>query len=467
MKNRPLLTILAIFVTAISAFAFFKSLTKPDEVLFDSKGNYIIDPEFQSFYGKIGGVSFCGEPLTGKYLGDYGYYEQITTNCLLYSDVETSEILLAPLGILLNLYSESGTFQSIPVHPNISQVYYETITPKIAGDPISSPEFDTENNLWKQNFENISIALQPDTNSFQLLSLGEQYCEKKGCKNPYSDSTLSASPQSINEFIKRYPEFGSVVLGEYVNEYDVTEYIFNGIVLYLQNDKVYLKKLPASVGFEPADLEDRISNDLYKEKLFHFFYVRNNLGYNIPAPILDYINQYLGGTRVSGPPISGNHLIVKNITEVCFTAYCLRYNLEEGKIRIANLGVTYYDQVFNQQKTSEPELSENYENLSILITMDNLILNDKDQSTTAHVLLFYNQVPMVGVIPNIFISDRQSSSEYQMPSTDGNGETVFVIDGNMLPDTNGVVKISVCVYLENETNRKCVDGKNLQLTFSP
>lgn len=467
MKNRPFQPFLLIFIVGIIAFNLISPNATSPENLVDADGNFLLDVVFHDFYEKLNGYELCGKPLTSKYLGDYGYYEQTTTNCLLYYDAASKEVKLGPLGILLNLYSDEAKFDSIPVHPYISTAYYETITPKYAGNPISPPDYNSDSNLWIQNFENISIAYHLESETFQLLSLGSQYCEIKRCNSPQSNNSLSTPPQSVSEFIERYPQFGSVILDEYINDEGVKEYIFNGVVLYMQNNKVYLKALPNAVGIHPTKLENRISNDIYDEKLFQFFYIEAEMGYNIPMVILNYVNQHLGGTRVSGPPISGNHLLIDNIAEVCFTAYCLRYNLKENSIQLANLGVSYYDQVFNQGETTTDVVSDAYNNLNIIVTSDQSVLTETIQSTTIHVLLIYDGVPLENVVPTIKISTNQKITNYQMPPTDKNGETIFVLEGSLLPNENGNIGISICVLFENETSQKCEPGKNIQLILNP
>jgi hypothetical protein len=180
----------------------------------------------------------------------------------------------------------------------------------------------------------------------------------------------------------------------------------------------------------------------------YFYPYDGELGYNIPAVFMEYIQAH-GGTDFIGTPITQMIQMDDGSLQQCFVNLCLQGHPGlNGSIEVSPLplGEKYRDLFYNAQAVVyDPEAS-----LDITIQIwEGFPMVSPDQAQEIGVVIYGNGRPVTGLEPVLDISLPEGVHEtYVLPPTDEKGESQIILEP-LDEDIGTLIPYKVCVETQN------------------
>ena len=303
-------------------------------------GSYELDPVFGAIYGHLGGLTEAGAAISSPMRSGTVTRQYLETALLIYDSAApiSSKFEIAPLGVDLGI-SEPPVEQ--PQDPNIIFIdghtispeffeVYEDLRPSIVGKPITEPRFHLVRKRYEQYFENLGFYRNEGSSEVNLLPYGLWTCRQE-CQT--LNETENSNPDVSSHIDPVFEEFtniygtdftGLALTNLYMDSEGRRLQILENMILSidLQQGSTSIQLVPVSkavnIIIEPLQPPSQ-SQGMY------FFPVQDQLGYEIPFEIWDYI-QNNGGISLIGQPITQFSQLTKGIFHQCFVNLCLTYD---------------------------------------------------------------------------------------------------------------------------------------------
>lgn len=357
-KERPrslmmvlLITALALLMTACEESGDLSYALLPEQ--------NAVDPVFRDFYELLGGQDVLGPAISPLFTFNNVKY-QYTMAALMVNDAYRSDgkrFYLAALGLDLGIMEppvqqpegENARYiNGHVIYPDFVRIYESLNGIRNVGKPISEVHYNAAKRRYEQHFENLGFFRMEDSlpEEVYLLAYGAWKCDAS-CRGPQLGSSEVVLPYRVapifsDTVVRLGPEFTGFAISEaYQTPDGFTEQVFENLVMAsdpLQPGRIYLRAITTRLGYHPEALRPARSEDGYT-----FFAIQDNLGYNIPQHIWEYLAKR-GGVEISGLPISELSQVKDNINRQCFINLCVdEEKSPEGtiKIRVAALGYSY------------------------------------------------------------------------------------------------------------------------------
>lgn len=455
-KSRSLILLWLATLMFTSGCGYIQSLFGIDDA---SQGKYVVDPQFEEFYQRLGGTETLGPAITPLYWEEFVKKQYVEAGLMVFDPLAVPNYSLAPLGQELG-YSELGEdsanspegYSPYSVYEGFLTLYIQLGGEEVVGKPLSDVQFDAQKKRLEQPFENLGFfqLIEDDNTNVQLLAYGSIACDYN-CPYSAPESAIiereSNLPEPFLSAVKYLgqPFAGNVLAGPHTAEDGNTEVIFENLVLYTDPNnpaKVVTRPIVEFIGFTPHAPVDRLETDLVI-----FFIVEGNLGYNIPLIFSEFLAEH-GGLSIAGYPISELFKLEENVFRQCFTNLCLDYyQLREDsqKVVVSPLGSIY--KAYTVRTDSDPRIMlvpEAPTELQLRIWEENAFITSQDQQVV-YVSVYQDGVPVMGVEPMLTLTLPQGGqSVFRFPATDINGTTYITIPPVLA--TNGtLVFYDICV----------------------
>jgi hypothetical protein len=370
---------------------------------------------------------------------------------------------------------------------------------RYVGRPLTEVRYNPDRKRYEQYFENVGFYVleMDESQTVGLLSYGAWMCDSNcrqligiGAPGPVGPLFAIAPP-----FLDAVGRLGSDFVGFAISDVRTTpdgflEQVFDNIVLVAdpnQPGRVLPRAITPIIGMMPDPPMPRSS-----DPESYFYPVQGDLGYNIPKQFMDYIAQH-GGLEVTGQPISERKPGKNDVFQQCFLNLCLEESLRERdywRIRPAQLGYTYLKfpvSAVTATPSGEPQAQpsqpadihveppparasnqpvsqtysdpQNTNQISIQVWADYPMI-PPDQSQEIGVMVYENDMPMVGVEPDIRVTlpDGNIRTYYMYP-TGGDGQSRLQIDPIAAPNM-AMIPYEVCIFLPGG-QKLCVKGTYL------
>ena len=478
-----------------SRFLFFLSLLLTLCLLLSACGGsntaasgkiYDVAPEFQFFYGTLGGENVLG-PTISKLLEMDSSQCQYTANALMCLEIAadgTQRFYLSPLGtsfgvgevppataaegsLVVNGFTVYEEF--IPLYNNLSQVTY-------AGNPLGQVHLNYDRQRIEQFFENVGFYrnFSDAPGTVKLLAYGAESCSRECSYRAALEARFLDEPKTISNRplinqmnnITNADDFGKPLGDPYLAADGNMEQVYPGIVLYQEAGTGTIKLRPLSIllgmtGTPPA--ERRYGND----EAMVFYAVDGSLGYHVPALFDDFINTH-GGTVLSGNPIAEAFEFQPGVVRQCFVNYCLDYSPSAPKKRrvtVAELGSQYIQQVQPGIIATQPPAAEvppADPGVTLQIAEQFARVSDAEEQVIHIVtLVAANQSPAPGIQTSISVTLPEGKTwSAPLPVTAADGTSSIAIPAMKNLPNGTILAYQVCV----NNSAVCAAGTYLMWT---
>lgn len=455
-NSRRLVSIWLVAVMLTTACGFLQSIFSPESF---SQGKYIVDPQFEDFYQRLGGVDVLGPAITPLFREEFVQKQYVEAGLMIYDPLAAPNYYLAKLGHELGYAASTAGGQDLP--SNFSEfLIYESFLPlysqlggeSVVGRPLAEVQFNPEKKRIEQHFENLGFyqLIDDADEEIFLLAYGVYVCDMS-CPYAPRDSAIIERGINLPEPFASAVNFlgtdfvGRRLAGPHTADDGNTEIIFENLVLYVDpndSERVIARPIIEFIGFEAHDPVERLDTDSVI-----FFIIEDGLGHNIPVLFNDYLAQH-GGLSVAGYPISEIFQLEDNVTRQCFANLCLDYysNREDPlKISVAPLGSIYKSYTIRSDgdarildvPTAPAELQ--------LTVREEYPFITSQQEQIIYITIYDEADPLMGAEPilTLMLPDG-TQSIYRFPTTDENGVTFIIIPP--IAGTNGtLVFYEICV----------------------
>lgn len=428
------------------------------------EGTYPVDPLFRRFYRQIGGRETVGPAITPIFENEDIFY-QYTIGALMMYDPENSPdqpFRLAPLGLDLGIYEAP-----IPKPDHVDGLYvdghvidekfiplYEKMGGKgVLGRPLTEVYRNADKNRYEQYFENVGFYwIEDDTSdSVYLLAYGAWKCDRYCRASAPDNSSIQLPTRYAEPFAKAVARLGLDFTGlaltpPYLTQDAQLEQIYENVVLVIhpsQPEIVRLFPVPERIGIERDVLMPALRQpDMY------FYPFDGELGYNIPAVFMEYIQAH-GGTDFVGTPLTQMIQMDDGSLQQCFVNLCLQGQSGlNGSIGVSPLplGEKYRDLFYDAQAV----VYDSEASLDITIQIwEGFPMVSPDQAQEIGVVIYGNGRPVSGLAPVLELSLPEGDHEtYVLPPTDQRGESQLILEP--LNEDNGtLIPYKVCVETQN------------------
>ncbi len=429
------------------------------------EGTYPVDPLFRKFYGQVGGRETIGPAITPIFEKDSIFY-QYTIGALMMYDPQNSPdqpYRLAPLGLDLGIYEAP-----IPKPDQINGMYIdghvinERFLPlyermgggSVVGKPLTEVYKNENKNRWEQYFENVGFYwIEGDsTGSVYLLAYGDWKCDRYCRASAPENSSIQLPALYAEPFVKAVSRLGLGFTGlaltpPYLAPEGQLEQVYENVVLVIhpsQPEIVRLLAIPERIGIERDILMPSLRNpDMY------FYPFESELGYNIPAVFMDYIQAH-GGIDFVGKPFTQMMQLDDGTLQQCFVNLCLQGQQGlNGAIMVSplSLGEKYRDIFYDDQSI----VYDDEASLDLTIQIwEGFPMVSPDQKQEIGVVIYGNGRPVSGLEPVLELSlPRGVHESLVLPPTDEAGETHIILEP-LNADNGTLIPYKVCVSTLNE-----------------
>lgn len=316
--------------------------------------DHAVTKRFSAFYGSLYGAAVLGPAISPQFEYRPDVDAQYTEAGLMLFDRQGG-YRLAPLGVTLGYTREAPLGQpgavTIDGYLSNDQIrrLYDVLKPEVVGRPLTNLRINPEQNRVEQYFENLALAAPLDDLLAPAYTLpyGLAACPAE-CRTAPEDNIRTETETYDEPFHTLVETIGRETLGQklagpYALDEGGEEIVFeNGVLYSSANGQVAsLRPIPEQVGVQRTPPVRSFGIPQAKFIAVDTF---NNLGYDIPMTIFDYI-EARGGLRTFGMPIT---TFAKDdmtgIYSQCFQNFCLLYDPsapDDEKVRPQPLGQAY------------------------------------------------------------------------------------------------------------------------------
>lgn len=451
-----MVSIWLVAVLFTTACGFVQSLFSPEG---GNQGKYIVDPQFEDFYQRLGGVDILGPAITPLFWEEFIQKQYVEAGLMIYDPLAAPNYYLAQLGNELGFSANTDAGQDLT--PNFSEFsIYERFLPlysqlggeAVVGRPLADVQFNPEKKRIEQHFEKLGFyqLIDDENGDIYLLAYGVYVCD---ISCPYSprDSAIIERGINLPEPFASAVNFlgtdfvGRRLAGPHTADDGNTEIIFENIVLYVDpNDSrsVVARPIIEYIGFEAHNPVERLETDTVV-----FFIIEDGLGHNIPVIFSDYLALH-GGLSVAGYPISELFPLEDDVARQCFANLCLNYysnGEEQFNIMVAPLGSIYKSYTIRSDGDARIlDVPTAPVELQLIVREENAFITS-EQEQIIYVSIFDEGNPLVGAEPMLTLMLPDGTQiTYRFPSTDENGVTFVAVPP--IVATNGtLVFYEICV----------------------
>ncbi|TES89909.1 MAG: hypothetical protein E3J88_05090 [Anaerolineales bacterium] len=471
-----LLLILSLFASACESTNQYSTTATPI-------GTYRIDPIFWEYYNLKGGAEVFGPAITNLFTFQ-GKKMQYLENGLLVFDYQ-SEIdpySFAPLGETLNFYeppeptsAQQGDLiiNSYPIHPDFVNLYNQ-LGADTVGEPLTNLQINYAQNRIEQHFQNLGFysLLDDPLKEILLLAYGladcGPVCQKKGTvQNAIIARSALSQPFATAQYQLGVSATGEKLMGPIDNVEDGREeVIFENIVLYNDNGRVFPRPILLMLGYEPQPLVGSL-----KFPNLVFIPVTGNLGHNVPIFFHEYIVSH-GRYEISGLPITEflEHDREAGIGRQCFTNLCLEYHThsQEEKVRPVPLGIEYLNKFYPHMQLDTGELPSSDgepliaprvtpQPIFLLQMWESSPLISSSDSQTIYASVSLNGMPQAHQQLTLTISIPNALPQsIDFPETTDTGQTALTLTPIVVPNGT-LISLLICLNLP-EGASQCISS---------
>ena len=455
-NRRRVVRIWLVTVLFTTACGFIQSIFSPAG---SSQGKFIVDPQFEEFYQRLGGDEILGPAITPLFWEEFIKKQYVEAGLMIYDPLSAPNYYLAPLGHDLGFSASPTTGQDLPsnygeysIYESFIPLYSQLGGEAVVGRPITDVQFNPEKKRIEQHFENLGFyQLIDDANEdAHLLAYGVNACDIS-CPYTPQESAIIESGINLPEPFASAVNFlgtdfvGRRLAGPHTADDGNTEIIFENIVLYVDPNNtgnVVARPIIEYIGFTAHDPVERLDTDTVV-----FFIIEDGLGHNIPVIFNDYLAQHRG-LSMAGYPISEIFPLEDNVFRQCFANLCLDYYInrdEQFNITVAPLGSIYKSYTIRSDgderildiPTAPAEV--------ILMAREEHAFITSQQEQIIYVSILDEGIPLEGVEPMLTLNlPDGTQSVYRFPSSDKNGVTFITIPAILA--TNGtLIFYEICI----------------------
>ena len=422
-------------------------------------GAFDVDPRFKEFYNYMGGQEILGEVISSA-RQEGAYLVQYTNAAQMVYDPEapaSRRFYLMPLGLELAVAEPPVSPPAQPglyyvdghiIFPDFLSLYNRLGGARFTGRPLTEMHYNPEKKRYEQYFENVGfyrLENEPQEN-VHLLAYGAWSCNLDCRRSAPANSIIMVHPEIAPIFADTINRLGSDFTGfalteAYPNTEGNLEQVFENIVLAADKDtnQVSLRHLPDDLGMLHGPLVEAID-----QKIFFFYSVQGELGYNVPQLFLDYLARH-GGLEVSGPPVTELTQVQSSVYQQCFSNLCLNYDnsqVESIQLRPAPLGFSYKNKFYHPKAETDLKPSGGgavQREVSLQVSEMSATVASS-QAEEVGVTLYENGAPLPGVQPFLDVTLPDGSQQrFDFPPTAIDGQTlvrvpaIAAMNGTLIP----------------------------------
>lgn len=427
-------------------------------------GLYSVDPLFREFYSFLGGEEVLGGAISTLKEIDSTRIQYTNAGLMVFdTQAQANQLFhLAPLGYELGV-SEPAVPEPPPgtgvyieghiIHPDFVPLYARLGGTRFIGKPLTEVHYNPEKRRYEQYFENLGFyRLEGEApGTAHLLSYGAWACHQDCRSDPPSLSIVESQPQVEFPFSAAVETLGSDFTGfpispAYLSADGKVEQIFENVVLivdFREPAVVFIRGILRTLGVlpDPPSPPAAIPGTA-------FYALQPDRGYNIPLPILEYINNH-GGLAVSGPPISEAESQSGQVMRQCFENLCVDY--EPGvSVRPVQMGYNYKRMFFNATSPGSPAPGQNVDLQLQVWEKYPMIASSQQQEIGVAVL--QNRMPVAKIEPVLLLTLPDGTQQrFTFPFTGDDGKALLRLPP--LEATNGtLIPYEVCATRQVNRN---------------
>lgn len=335
-----------------------------------STGTYELDPVFGAIYGHLGGLANAGPPISPPIKNGTVIRQYLETALLVYDSSApiSNKFQIASLGLELGIaeppvnppQNPNITYQDGHTIPQEFLEVYEELRPSIVGKPLTEPRFHLVRKRYEQYFENLGFYRDEKSDEVHLLPYGSWSCQQECGHSEILDSTIPEVHGQIDPAFEKFTQsygtdFTGLALADlYMDSEGRQVQIFENMVLAtdLQQGATTVQPLPISgaVNIKAEPLRPpSMAQGMY------FFPVQDQLGYDIPIEIWEYIQEN-GGISLVGAPVTHFSQLTDVFFHQCFVNLCLTYDpsmVAGARVKPEPLGYAFKVLYYHPDETNQ------------------------------------------------------------------------------------------------------------------
>ena len=436
---------------------------------------YPVDPLFSEFYKFFEKEKSLGSAISPLFIDGITQKQFVEAGLMVFDPqmIENERYYLEPLGRYFGV-DEAGVQDHALAdsrYINEHNIFGEFLTlyenlggARYVGLPLVEARHNLEKGRIEQYFENLGFyRLDHDpVSSVHLLSYGVFACDQQCNYKPITASLPSPLDILPEPFASKVSQLGLPFLGLRLSNViqaadGMQEVVFENVVLVndqISPDVVFARPIVEIIGIQAQPPIDHLN-----DPLMVFYISQVDKGHNIPNKIYDYLQSY-GGLDFTGPPIAEPDYTEPGIYNQCFTNLCInddQNSPESERIRLAPLGVVYWERFYNSRKAFL--LSQSLESVS-LHTWEKIENVTSDQGQEIFVAIYENGVPLENREPLLILTMPDASlREYHFPPTNANGRSSLSIPP--INASNGTMIVYEVCLVGLNSDRQCSGGNYL------
>lgn len=432
-----------------------------------------VAPILLDYYQKMGGEARLGGAISALF-GMEQAQCQYTTNVLMcYHPLEkestrfsleaVGEKIIQKEAAPLSPELESPRVEEgYPIYPAFIRLFDEMGGIKTTGSPLSAPRYNYARQQIEQYFMKVGFMVPFDqAGDVRLMPYGVITCKNCASNGQFSAPQIfPASPFSAGlETLGGTAVFGLPLTEVYAAPDGNSEQVFeNAIVFVTVKNEIHLRALPVLLekpSASPTAMDASVQGSV-------FYAVSDGLGYMVPTPFHQFIEEH-GGLSLSGKPLSSAWM-ENDIPHQCFENYCLEYHAGAPlylRTRLSPLGVEYLQKTGAQASTPAPSASSDA-TATVSPSDEKMILQVYESSPEirpgnqmiirAVVLKADDQTPAAGISGSLTLTLPDGETQkYEFPISDGNGSSQMTLPPAPTLPNGSVLTYRVCFGTSEET----------------
>ncbi|MCH7663807.1 MAG: hypothetical protein IH859_08065 [Chloroflexi bacterium] len=421
-----------------SACGYIQSVFAAEEL---SQGKYIVDPQFDDLYQRLGGVETLGPAITPLFWQGHLRLQYTEASLMAFDPLAVPNHFLMPLGFDLGYLDPvvENTGQPDGQYVGGHFVYSEFLLlyeflggEAVVGPPLTEVRHNIEKTRLEQHFGNLGIYISLDDPIVQahLLAYGVFSCDFSCPYTPIESAIIEKEINLPEPFATAANFLGSDFLGDPLDgPYEAgdgnTQIIFENIVLFvdpINSGRVMARPIVEYIGFSAHQPVERLNTDLVI-----FFTLEDERGFNIPVIFGDFLAKH-GGLDIAGNPISEIFRLEEGVTRQCFTNLCLDYREDSQSITVAPLGAIY--KAYTIRSDSDIRILDvptPPTELQIRVWEENAFITSQEEQIL-YISVFDEGVALAGIVPTLTLTlPTGIQTIYRFAPTDESGMTFISI----------------------------------------
>jgi len=428
-----------------------------------SRGIYPVDSTFSDFYREFGGEKTLGPAISPSFIKEGMTYQYVVSGLMVYdpNQAPLKRFHFSPIATVewqINSLVEPAPMDTNIPYVNGHQIWEEILSfygqygSDIIGLPVTGVTANDAKQRYEQYFDGLGFFRNytDSPGRIHLMPYGSWMCGSN-CLYQESDSTppsasysrdYSETEQLFFQASERlgYGFTGAPLVSPRLGSDGYYEMVFENVIMYLDpsnSNQIKLRPLPSWLGIKAdqpgsATIADWLS----------FYQTQDGLGFNVPNPFTEYINDH-GGLDYSGNPIFDFHRLSDEGYSQCFTNICLEFHPsapKELQIRPNTLGSEFLTIGANTSASG----SSFSDALQINAWEDSPLI-PSGQSQGINIEVTQNNIPTSGIKFSLVVNQPNGITKtYALNPTGDDGRTRIDLDPINGPN-GAIVQYEVCV----------------------